>query len=197
MVVDWHPLPANGTARVVRGLLAVAPKADVTARLNAVRAVGASPAVVDVEGLALWNAYWALVGSRQTVHGTALLLNVGARSTNLVIASAPDELLLVRDLRFGGRELEAGAERDWAAEIQDSISYARSRTGLRRLTAAYLTGGSSSSQLVPLLEGAAATPVTLWNPLEHLARDPLCPLVEPSVGPLLAVAIGLALRQPS
>jgi hypothetical protein len=42
-----------------------------------------------------------------------------------------------------------------------------------------------------------SAPVTVWNPLEQLARDERSPDVDPALGPLLAVAIGLALRQPS
>ncbi len=197
MVIDWHPLPARD-ATSLRGVLAVVPRTILLDRLQPVRAAGLRPAVVDVEGLALWNAYWTLVGAREGAQQTVLLVNVGERTTNLVIAKGPDELILMRDLALGAHALREDSRRaEWAAEVRDSVSYARSQAGLRALDAVYATGGGSGPSLVPLLQTAAPAPVTCWDPLQQLARDAESPSVEEGAGPLLAIAIGLALRQPT
>ena len=196
MFVDWHPLPSN-SGESLRGLLAVVPQAVVAARLQVFIAAGLHPLLVDVEGLALWNAYWVLVGKHEPSPKTVLLINVGAQTTNLIIASGPDALLLLRDLQLGAKALEAGRSLDWVTEVRDSIGYARSQAGLRALDTAYVTGGGSGPTLIPLLKAAVPAPATFWNPLKQLGRDAGSPSVEESVGPLLAVAIGLALRQPT
>ncbi|OGX48784.1 MAG: hypothetical protein A3G88_06040 [Omnitrophica WOR_2 bacterium RIFCSPLOWO2_12_FULL_63_16] len=231
MMVDWHAFPANGGPNRMGGLLAVVPKSAVAARLQLAQSAGLKPVVVDVEGLALWNAYWALVGSRdpstraparlaspnETAGGiaqdsapralpvglhtesgrdTVLLVNVGAATTNLVIAKGPDDLLLVRDLRLGGGAIGTAHEAEWLSEIRDSLAYARSKTGLRALDAVYVSGGFAAQAIDPL-QSAMEAPITPWNPLEQLARDERTPNVDLALGPLLAVAIGLALRQPS
>ncbi len=197
MAVDWHPLTSSNRKADIRGLLAVVPHTILAARLAAVQAAGLRPMVVDVEGLALWNAYWALVGVRESAPKTVLLMNIGARTTNLVIAKGPDQLILIRDLQLGAKAYEEGRQSDWVAEVRDSISYARAQTGLRSLDAAYVTGGGSGPSLIPLMKAAVAAPVTFWNPLNQLERTNGTPAVEKSQGPLLAVAIGLALRRPS
>ena len=197
VAMDWHPLTSE-SRQSIRGLLAVVPKSAVASRLQLAQSAGLKPVVVDVEGLALWNAYWALVGSRDAERrtSTVLLVNVGAATTNLVIAKGPDELLLVRDLRLGGQALGDGRQVDWFSEIRDSLAYARSKTGLRALDAVYVSGGFAAQAIDPL-QSAMEAPITQWNPLEQLARDEHSPDVDLALGPLLAVAIGLALRQPS
>ena len=195
MAIDWHVMSSPLKASI-RGILAVVPAATLNARLHMARAAGLRPTVVDVEGLALWNAYWALIAVREAAPKTALLMNVGARTTNLVIAKSPDKLLLIRDLQLGATALEAGRSSDWVTEVRDSIGYARSQAGLRALDAAYVTGGGSGPKLIPLMKAAVSSPVTFWNPLNQLPCGADV-TVEKSIGPLLAIAIGLALRQPS
>jgi type IV pilus assembly protein PilM len=194
MAIDWHILSPNG-GEALRGLLAVVPKEVLDARLRQAKTAGLRPSVVDVEGLALWNAFWTLVGSRQAPPKTVLLVNVGAKTTNLVIAKGPDELILVRDLQLGAEALSGGQEREWVEEIRDSLGYARSKAGLRSLEAAYLTGGGSGPSVMTALMSTVMVPVEFWNPLQQLTRDADSPAVEESAGPLLAVAIGLALRK--
>lgn len=194
MAVDWH-LFESSSRESVRGLLAVVPKSLLASHLQWARNTGLRPTVVDVEGLALWNAYWALRGSRDVAPKTILLVNIGKSKTNFVIAKGPDDLILVRDLHLGGQAISKGQEKEWALEVHDSLAYARSH-GLRMLDAVYVTGGGSRQDLKMLLESAVAAPVEFWNPLKNIARGPGLS-VEESVGPLLAIAIGLALRQPT
>ena len=68
---------------------------------------------------------------------------------------------------------------------------------MRALDAVYVTGGGAGPDLLPALKATVAAPVTFWNPLNQLVRDSESPEVEYALGPILAIAIGLALRQPS
>ena len=198
MAIDWHPLASsNGHRESLRGLLAVVPKALVAARLTPLTAAGLRAAVIDVEGLALWNAYWMLIGRREPAGKVVLLVNVGARTTNLVMVKGQDELALLRDLGLGGTALQAGRQAEWLEEIRDSLAYARAKSGLRNLDAVYLTGGGSEPSLAASLQSLTTAEVTLWNPLANLGRDDKSPAVDESLGPLLAIAIGLALRRPA
>ena len=135
----------------------------------------------------------ALVASRQDKPQTALLINLGAATTQLVLAQTPDELRLVRQLQLGAAGLAQGMEREWLAEVRDSLSYARSQGTLRTLDAVAVAGGGVNASVIRLLGAELEAPVTAWNPLEHVVHDGVT--LERSAGPLLAVAIGLALRQ--
>jgi Tfp pilus assembly PilM family ATPase len=197
MAVDWHTLGTPSSKSGIRGVVSVVPKKLVAERLKPVKDAGLRPLVADVEGLALWNAYWTLIGSQEASPKTVLLMNIGAATTNVVVARGADELVLVRDLQLGGTALAGGQEQDWLAEVRDSLGYARSQGGLRLLDAVYATGGGSSPSIIPLVKSVVSAPLMFWNPLAGVARDLHSPPVDESIGPLLAVAIGLALRQPS
>ena len=195
MTIDWHLFPAAPNESY-RGLLAVVPKPVVNARLAVARTAGLVPSIIDVEGLALWNAYWTLAGRRGSPK-TVLLINIGARTTNLVVARGLDQLMLVRDIQAGTLALGKGEEREWLSEIRDSLSYARSSGGLRTLDTGYVTGGGATPDTARLVGSVASVSVECWNPLEYIVRDAASPAVESAAGPLLAVALGLALRRPS
>lgn len=195
MALDWHTVGA--AAGAVRGLFSVVPKAILKQRIGVATAAGLCPSIVDVEGLALWNAYWTLIGSRVPLPKTVLLLNVGVQTTNVVIAKGPDELMLVRDIRVGGAALSGGQELEWLAEIRDSLGYARSQGGLRALDGIVVTGGGSGPNLTQLLKTRSAAPLTFWNPLSQLKCSSNGLRLEESAGPLFAIALGLALRQPT
>ena len=195
MAIDWHFFPAAGKENI-RGLLSVVPNTVVNSRLQRAKAAGLQPKVVDVEGLALWNAYWVLEASHDATPKTVFLLNVGAKTSNLMIAKGPDALILVRDIQLGGQALAKGLEKDWLSEVRDSLGYARSK-GLRVLDEVLVSGGGISKGLAGLIAPVVNAPVKLWNPLDHLQRSAHSPSVDASIGPLLAVAVGLALRPPS
>ena len=191
--VDWYLLP--GAKDVTRGVLAVVSREVLDSATRAVENAGLRPMVVDVQGLALWNAYWALVESRRAAPRTVLVMNIGARTTNLVVAQGATSLLLVRDVDLGADAFARGQTADWLEDIRDSLSYARSQHGVRSVDAVALTGGGADEQLRDVVHHALGGHVTLWNPLNDLPRDAQSPAVEATVGPVLAVAIGLALRQ--
>ena len=196
MAVDWHLIPSD-SKESVRGVCAVVPKKELESRLEIARSAGLQPVVVDVEALALWDAYWTLVGKREAAESKAvLLLNVGARTTNLVVAKGSSELILMRDFRIGTQASDEKLGREWVTEVRDSLRYAHSKGGASwELGAVYLTGGGSSRVDLPALCKAIGVNVKLWNPLDDLTRETQGPSGEDySVGPLLTVAIGLGLR---
>lgn len=82
-------------------------------------------------------------------------------------------------------------------EVHDSIGYARSQGWCRELEVVYVTGGGGGMKAVAAMKSAVSAPVSFWNPLDHIGRDERSPEVDESAGPLLGVAIGLALRRPS
>ena len=194
MAVDWHELgPASGDS--VRGLLAVAPKKLFSAELETVKAAGLVPTVMDAKTLALWNAYWVLVGSKAPQPETILLINLGARTTNLVIVKGPDELMLARDIELGAVSPPPATPELWISELRDSVRYARSKGGLRTLDGVCVTGGGTASwETKKRLESEFGAPVTEWNALDRIAWDSKQTRLEKSLGRLLAVAVGLAMR---
>ena len=194
MAIDWHLLPSS-SKESMRGVLAVVPKTTLADPVKAAKAAGLKAAVVDVEGLALWNAYWTLLGRKDSQPKTVLLMNVGATKTNLVIARGANDLVLVRNFQMGAAGPVSDRQQQWLEEVRDSLGYARSNAGLRGVDAAVLTGGGSDPKTVSLLKSALAVPVTLWNPFQQAAREGQAAQVEEGVGPLFAVAIGLALRK--
>ena len=84
-------------------VLIVACKRDLLERRIAwVKEAGLEPVVVDVDALALANAWIEHAG--QTNTGTCAVINVGAQWTNLVILKAASPLL-VRDIPWGAAKL--------------------------------------------------------------------------------------------
>ena len=188
MALDWYEHLSSGTA-TTRGLLAVIPKEMVSNRTQLAKTAGLVPVVVDVEALALWNAYWFLLGSQNEASKTILLVNIGAKGTNLVVAKEPNELILTRDIEIGKTALDSGKASELVSEIHDSLVYARSKFGLRTLDHIYITGGGSDPQTVSLFQSLVKAPVTLWNPFDQLSCN-----LSISQGFQFAVGIGLALR---
>ena len=194
MAVDWQTL-GRTEAHQVYGVIAVVPKTTVSACRTLAAQAGVPLAVLDAQGLALWNAYVQLSAGRTAPGRTVLLLNVGSGSTNLVIAAAPQRLIFMRDVQVGaGTSAEPQAE-DWLAEVRDSLHYAKAQHGLRAVDDAVLVGGGATSDMAALVRTALRIPARLWNPLDDLVVDAAVTAPE-SLGPQLAVAIGLALRQP-
>lgn len=193
MAIDWQMLPSV-SKESLRGVLAVVPKTALANPAQTAKAAGLKPVVVDVEGLALWNAYWALMGSLDSQPKTVLLINVGAGKTNLVIARGADELVLVRNFQMSAGVPASARHQEWLNEISDSLGYASS-AGLQGVDAAVLTGGGADDKIVSSLKATLSVPVTLWNPFQQLLRKGQAAQMEEAAGPLFSIAIGLALRR--
>ena len=190
MVIDWHrtgSVPREG----MEGVLAVAPRAMVSGQMEMFHKAGLHPAVMDVRALALWNGFWRLTPGTKTGSGPTLLVNITGEATNLIVAQGKQGLFLVRDL-----EIEAhAATGDWLSEIKDSLAYARSKSGLKKLDAAYITGSGAQESLAAKLASAIGLPVPVWDPLRYLPPEQNGSGPRITDGRALSVAIGLALRK--
>jgi len=197
MAFDWQVWPALDESGPIKGLLAVVPKSLMDERIRLARAAGLRPSIVDVEGLALWNAYWMLCGDETSPGKSVLLVNIGAGTTNVVVAKTPRELVLTRDIQLGAKAIEGDRQQEWVGEVRDSIVYARAAGSLRQLDEVRLTGGGVSPRAQTLIEVMTGAPVTIWNPLEKLnggaAKDQ--DTADAAAGAQFAVALGLALRR--
>ncbi len=72
-------------------------------RIGWIRQAGCEPAVIDVDALALANAFVEQAGSKR-LSGTNALINVGTQWTNLVVLKA-EAPFLVRDIPWGAVKL--------------------------------------------------------------------------------------------
>lgn len=196
LAIDWHRLNSNGDESI-RTLLAVIPKNLIHEHLEAPKAAGLIPVVLDVEGLALWNAYWMLLGRKEPLDKTVFIVNVGARKTNLLITKGRDELILLRDFEMGTKNLDGGLNQDWLIEIQDSLAYARSKNRLRSVEEVLVTGGNATLALKPLLQVGLPVSPKIWNPLNQMKCQGAAENLISDCGPALTIAIGLALRKTS
>ena len=192
MAVDWHLLKSD-SKEFVRGLCAVVPRKALVERISKIRSAGFRPQAVGVEALALWKAYWTLAVGQIPAGKAGLVINVGARTTNLVIARGADQLILTRDFQVESPVSTRRLGKEWAADVRDSVRYAQFKGEDWELGAACVTGGNAGGVDLEALSEGVGLPVRRWNPLDHLKSEGSGPAVEHSAGPLLAVAIGLAL----
>lgn len=192
MAIDWHALE-SGDPALTRGIVAVVPKEILRHQTQNLSKAGSEPTIVDVKGLCLWNAYWALQGKPEGSKKTVMLVNLTAAETNLVIARSGDDLILVRDLLCGLRALAEGRQEEWLEEVRDSIVYARSQGGMRSLDEIYVTGAAEADLPLEMIRSYFKYPVKIWNPFDHLEITD--PSVDPQNGPYFSVSVGLSLRK--
>ena len=206
----------------VRLLLAASPKKTVSGYRKSVSSAGLRAEVVDMDAMALSNAY---VSARGDVSEKTAIVNVGASVTNVNVSRDGDPFF-VRDVPLGGWEITRSlmekfdityeeAERikyrvggygkydeaaglvekfvvRAAAEIKTVLDEAGGRA--RRLV---LCGGSARlPALADSLEEAAGVPVEVFNPFGGIAfsDSSFDPEYLEYLGPKMAVAVGLAAR---
>jgi type IV pilus assembly protein PilM len=73
-------------------------------RIDWIKQAGLEPAVIDVDALALVNAFLAQGNGQAKDGGTHALINVGAQWTNLVVLKG-DTPYLIRDIPWGSEKL--------------------------------------------------------------------------------------------
>ena len=206
----------------VRLLLAASPKKTVSGYRKSVSSAGLRAEVVDMDAMALSNAY---VSARGDVSEKTAIVNVGASVTSVNISrdGAP---FFVRDVPLGGWEITRSlmekfdityeeAERikysvggygkydEAAGLVEKFVVRAASEIktvldeaggGARRLV---LCGGSARlPALADSLEEAAGVPVEVFNPFGGIAfsDSSFDPEYLEYLGPKMAVAVGLAAR---
>lgn len=206
----------------VRLLLAASPKKTVSGYRKSVSSAGLRAEVVDMDAMALSNAY---VSARGDVSEKTAIVNVGASVTSVNVSrdGAP---FFVRDVPLGGWEITRSlmekfdityeeAERikysvggygkydEAAGLVEKFVVRAASEIktvldeaggGARRLV---LCGGSARlPALADSLEEAAGAPVEVFNPFGGIAfsDSSFDPEYLEYLGPKMAVAVGLAAR---
>ena len=206
----------------VRLLLAASPKKTVSGYKRSVSSAGLRAEVVDMDAMALSNAY---VSARGDVSEKTAIVNVGASVTSVNVSrdGAP---FFVRDVPLGGWEITRSlmekfdityeeAERikysvggygkydEAAGLVEKFVVRAASEIktvldeaggGARRLV---LCGGSARlPALADSLEEAAGVPVEVFNPFGGIAfsDSSFDPEYLEYLGPKMAVAVGLAAR---
>jgi len=203
-------------------LLAAARRELVKAHLETLASISLVPDVVDLEALALVNA-WE-VAHPQGATGVIGLMHVGARATILVFF-AGIQLQFTREIPVGGEaftqavaqnlqldfakaeaikcrpgdrlaDVQAAIQapwEEWLSQSRVSFDFYENQFG-NRVERIYLSGGSSRlTDLKEKVQETLGLPVEEWNPLATLASDS-DPQQMKSMGPTFAIALGLALR---
>ena len=102
--VDWEPVgEAGATAEVVATIV---PRAEVAGEIEALRAAGVEPRLLEVEGLALAN-----LAAFVELPGTRLLIDLGHRKTTLCLL-VDGAARAARTVPIGGRVLTEGIARE-------------------------------------------------------------------------------------
>lgn len=180
-------------------------------RIGWIKQAGFEPAIVDVDSLALMNAYGEQANGRKS-SGTYALINVGAQWTNLVVVKS-NVPYLVRDIPWGAVKLvrhmaeSLGLEEapvfaqlrqnaplpaevlqamkttteSLTADLQLSFDFFESRFGQPPDQLLVSGGLSRCAGFVEALKSHLAQPLTTWAPAQGLSGE-------------FAVAYGLALR---
>ncbi|MFQ6066204.1 MAG: type IV pilus biogenesis protein PilM [bacterium] len=200
METDFQTLPQNQNETGGQEVLfAAVPKEMVQQRMQTLEQVGLNPIAVDIDCLALANCFLRL--KNLTSDEQVMVLNLGARLISLGILGK-DNLRFIRDISVDldtpldfqeKSSLERAVE-----EIRRSLHYYEDRARGNKVARIFLTGGNAVvSEISDLFLRALERPVEKWNPLEGLEFDP-CKLdheFEESQGYLLAIALGLSLRE--
>jgi type IV pilus assembly protein PilM len=164
VVIDWVLLGGDKTRADVSCVLA--PRAEVAAQLETLRAAGLEPRVVEAEGLALGNLAALLEGA-----GTRLLLDIGHRKTTacLTVEGRP---LAARTIPIAGRAISQAIARD--AQVDEAEAERR-----KRERGVFQTGfdGPWPSALA-ILDRIAREVVRTLGSLEPILSDPAAGRIE-------------------
>ena len=187
-------------------LLVVAKKDRVADCASVVELAGLSPAVIDVDALALHNAYES---SRATGGETVVLLHAGASTVTTAVVRA-GRLELTRDvslaprLQPGGGERPSAQERSAAAELaalevertmEDGLADEGPADPFDRVV---VSGGWACARgFAETLAERVGVPVERFEPCRGLEVTPRVARSDLLAGdaPAAAVAVGLALRR--
>lgn len=223
--MDYHILNgALGQADDMMKMMLVATRtSEAERRLEVLKAAGLSPLVLDVDSLALLNAF-ETTGIPGETPGSIALIHLGSRQTHLSVVQDGCPAF-TRDMEAGGETLTeaisrglglslAEAEavkvsgdaiirphlesplRSLAGQLRSSLDYYQGKSG-NGGSKVYLSGGTSLLKpLGQFLSESLGIPAEKWNPFQGIDTSDF---VEDSnlrhIGPVLAVAVGLAIRK--
>ncbi|MCI0432396.1 MAG: pilus assembly protein PilM [Gemmatimonadetes bacterium] len=222
--LDFQILDPDGTSPQMSVLLVAAKRELIDNRLNLLADAGLTPAVIDVDAFALYNAFER--SNPGGLDGLVALVNVGHETTNLNLLE--DGLpVLVRDIPFGSRKMREALQRDrglTAEQAEDLVQGRRDdptvqsllaekveelAVGIERAAAfivaqsggrisrVYVCGGGARVPgLIEVLGTRLGVRTEIANPLERIAVRPEASQHEPldDIAPMLMLSVGLALR---
>lgn len=179
-------------------LFVAAKKEHVAEKVELVKRAGFSVKLVDVDSLAIANAFAVNFPKLDPAKASALL-NIGAKSTNLSITRG-DMPYFVRDSDMGTSDFNEAASKNLLNNLLDdlklSLSYYENQSGMS-IDDIYISGGACGiAGLDEALENAFGAKPRRWNPLGFLdivANRMPAGAIEGSKHHF-AVAAGLALR---
>lgn len=196
--LDFQMLKNSEPDNKLNVILVAAKRELVDYKINAVEAAGFTVDLIDVDSLAVSNAF--LQGlPEQKPDKTIALLNIGASSTNLSILRG-ESIAFVRDIGIGGNDFteaiskslnmnfEAAEElkispKERSAEVQNSVkgviddllddvklsfSYHENQSG-RSIDEIYVSGGSSNLLgLADVFQEMFGSKPSAWDPLSFM-----------------------------
>jgi Tfp pilus assembly PilM family ATPase len=216
---DWHlnsrgegaGQPGQGPA--AEGFLVAAPRADVDRHLAILDKAGVYPVIVDVACLAVCNLFVRVKGSGRPDEATGIV-HLSPKSADMALVCGGR---LYPSTFFARRAGWTEGVDFLAKNIAEQLKYYEFRVGLKRVTQLVFTGcvsfpgsrdtgGADASSsptpeqcLVAEIQKATGVPASMWDPTQALAvkNDRLREALGGSgrIGPLLAVSLGLALRE--
>ena len=196
--LDFAIIDPDGDDPEMTVLLAAAKRSLVEERVSLLREAGLNPVTVDVEALALHNAFE--INHPQTMRDVSALVDIGRGSTTVTLLQAGLPVL-TRELTVEAPP--SGGVADAVQRIARGVRRAGvlveadRRFGIARV---YLCGGGAGVPgLAAALAGKLGVETRLASAFERLEvapevadRDDIGPLA-----PLLMLSIGLALRSPA
>lgn len=175
--------------------LGAARKELVQGLLEMLTSCGLAPAAVDLEPVALADA-WEVSRPAGAGADPVGLVHIGARGTILVFFKEA-RLQFTREIPLGGdslaKEAAEGSKEQWHSQCRVSFDFYENQFG-QRVTGLYLSGGFAGLEgLREWVQEATGLPTEIWNPLSGLQSSLSAEQVQ-AVGPSLAVAVGLGVR---
>ena len=167
-LLDYYPTGEgeNEQQRTVKGMLVAAPRDSVTANVVAVEGAGLRPTMVDLNAFALLRA----LARGDLARCTAAFVDIGARTTNVVIATggAPR---LVRMLRAGGQDATDAVARALSVAQPEAEQLKRQIGVGREVPGQYASAAEAlAATTMSLLESVRNT-LTYFASGQHTAVD--------------------------
>jgi type IV pilus assembly protein PilM len=209
--LDYQILSEEAGSPQMDVLLVAVKKDKILNYTNVLSMSGRTPAIVDIDALALQNCYEY---NYQPAPGQVVaLLNLGASVMNINIVKGTTPLF-PRDVSVGGHQYTDSLQKELdlnfddaeklkqvteiiVLEIQKTFDFFRASAAGEHIEKIYLAGGSAKVPgLMEALRQEFSMPVELLNPFQRVVPPtdgPGADLVEQNPGQL-AVAVGLALR---
>ena len=186
----------RGTDKKLEVLLTAAKKALLERYIGIAKSAGLNLEVIDVNCLALANAFLKNFQFSLEPNRTSALINIGEKYTNLAILRG-EILGFVRDIQIGGTDLNVTQlETNLVHEARVSFEYFENRFG-KGVDDVYLSGDfASMSGIKAVLDESLGAKSETWDPFKVIIFDEKlgASTIPNDLRSDYAVSVGLALR---